>query len=431
MSNKYSLRGLRDKYLSPSLSLSYNQPLHLVRGNGQYLYDEAGREYLDAVNNIQHIGHCHPKVIEAATSQLKKLNTNTRYLDETVLNYAQSLTEKLPEGLDVCFFTNSGSESNDLALRIARHYTESVETIVLGGAYHGHAISLIEISPYKYNGTGGKGAPDHVYEVPMPDSFRGKYRGPKSGEKYVDEISKILDQLRNDQKQVSLFISEAIMGCGGQLILPPPFLKDAYQLVRESGGLNISDEVQIGFGRIGDHYWGFDSQGVVPDIVTMGKSMGNGHPLSAVVTTREIADRFNSGMEYFNSFGGNPVSSAIGHAVLNVIEEEKLQGNALKIGSLLSSMLTKLKQKHSLIGDVRGKGLFLGIELIRDQLSLEPASIEAGEIVNKMKEKGILMSTDGPDHNVIKIKPPMVFNEENAELLVNIFDEVLMKYEIK
>ena len=422
---KKSIYTLRKTHLSPSLSLSYNEPLHIVKGEGQYLYDADGCKYLDAVNNIQHVGHCHPKVVAAAQLQYEKLNTNTRYLDETIVNYAQKLTDKMPDGLDVCFFTNSGSEANDLALRIARHITQSKETIVLDAAYHGNLSSLIEISPYKHNGKGGSGAPDFVHTVPMPDPFRGKYKGKDSGTAYANEVQIAIDKIQESGKRVSVYIAESLMGCGGQLVLPKGFLKESFKKVREAGGLCIADEVQIGFGRMGDHFWGFETQGVIPDIVTMGKSMGNGHPISAVVTTRSIADAFNNGMEYFNSFGGNPVSCAVGHAVLNVIEDEKLQQHAMEVGDYLKSMLIELKEKHSIIGDVRGHGLFLGAELVRDLGSLEPAYKEAEQIVNSMKEKGILMSTDGPDHNVLKIKPPLVFNRENALCLIETLDEIL------
>jgi len=411
--------------LSPSLSLSYNEPLNIVKGKGQYIYDSDGIQYLDAVNNIQHVGHCHPKVVEAARLQNEKLNTNTRYLDETIINYAKDLTEKLPDGLEVCFFTNSGSEANDLALRIARHITQSKETIVLDAAYHGNLSSLIEISPYKHNGKGGSGAPDFVHTVPMPDPFRGKYRGKDSGTAYANEVQIILDKIQESGKLVSVFVAESLMGCGGQLVPPQGFLKESFQKVRKAGGLCISDEVQIGFGRMGDHFWGFETQAILPDIVTIGKSMGNGHPISAVVTTKAIAEEFNNGMEYFNSFGGNPVSCAVGHAVLNVIEEDELQQNAKDVGKYLKSLLNELKEKYSIIGDVRGHGLFLGIELVRDLESLDPADKEASQIVNSMKEKGILISTDGPDYNVLKIKPPLVLTRENALFLAETLEKIL------
>ena len=427
MYNHKKILELRKKYLSPSLSLSYEDPIHIVRGEGQYLYDAEGLRYLDAVNNIQHVGHCHPKVVSAAMEQNALLNTNTRYLDETIVRYAKLLTKKLPDGLDVCFFTNSGSESNDLALRIARCITGSKETIVLDGAYHGHLSSLIDISPYKHNAPGGEGPPDFVYSIPLPDSFRGIYRGDNCTADYVNEVKKVIYKINDSSKTLSAFFVEALMGCGGQIVLPEGFLKKSFELVRKSGGLCIADEVQIGFGRMGTDFWGFETCGVIPDIVTLGKSIGNGHPLSAVVTTKEIADQFNNGMEYFNSYGGNPVSCAIGEAVLDVIEDEGLQENAEIVGSYLIEELFKLQSKYTFIGQIRGQGLFIGIELISNTDTLKPNKTLAAKIVNQMKDAGILISIDGPDHNVLKIKPPMVFNLENAnELVINlktIFDK--------
>ena len=427
MSDRNRLQKLRKKYLSQSFSLSYNEPLHLVRGRGQYLYDSKGNEYLDAVNNIQHVGHSHPKVTEAANEQFKKLNTNTRYLDKTILDYARALTDKLPSNLNKCYFTNSGSESNDLALRIARNHSNSKETIVLEGAYHGHVTSLIEISPYKHDGPGGKGPPEYVHVVPMPDPFRGIYRGQSSGLKYAAEVKTILDEIRSDNKRVSAFIFEPILGCGGQIIPPNGFLSSSFKMVRDNNGVCIADEVQVGFGRMGESFWGFETQDIVPDIVTLGKSIGNGHPLSVVVTSEDLSNEFNNGMEYFNSFGGNPVSCAIGHAVLKIIEEEELQKNAFRVGNELKTLLNELKSVHDIIGDVRGKGLFLGIEIIRDLETLEPDKQVTHKIVNEMRNRKILLSSDGPDHNVIKIKPPMVFNSSNALFLVETLDKVLSK----
>ena len=425
MLNRNQLLELRKKYLSPSLSLSYDKPLHIVRAKGQFLYDSNGDRYLDAVNNIQHVGHCHPKVVSAASEQYGILNTNTRYLDETVISYAKDLTNYLPNGLTTCFFTNSGSESNDLALRLARTATDSKETIVLDGAYHGHVSSLIDISPYKHNSKGGSGPPSYVHTLPMPDSYRGKYRGDEALTGYIDELKNILYSIKKNGKNISAFVVESIMGCGGQLILPDGFLERAFELVRDEGGVCIADEVQIGFGRVGSKFWGFETANVQPDIVTMGKSMGNGHPLSVVVTKKQIADKFNNGMEYFNSFGGNPVSCAVGKAVLNVIEDEKLQQNAHKVGEYLLKELKRLQGEFPLIGQVRGMGLFIGIELIKEKSKLIPAHAEAEKVVNEMMRKRILLSTDGPDHNVIKIKPPMVFSTENADELVLNLSEVL------
>jgi 4-aminobutyrate aminotransferase-like enzyme len=424
MLNRRAIKDLRSRHLGPSLSLSYDKPLHIIRGVGQYLYDNDGKQYLDCINNIQHVGHCHPKVVAAAQKQYTKLNTNTRYLDEVIVNYAQNLTKTLPCGLDVCFFTNSGSEANDLAMRIARNYQQSKETIVLDGAYHGNLSSLIEISPYKHNGPGGSGTPDHVHVIPIPDPFRGQFRGERCAEQYANEVQKAIDRIQGRNRNSFTFISEALMGCGGQLILPVGFLQKSFELVKKAGGLCVADEVQIGFGRIGSHFWGFESESVVPDIITMGKSMGNGHPLSAVITTHEIADTFNNGMEYFNSFGGNPVSCAVGQAVLNVIRDEGLQAHAEHVGNYLLQKLLSLQNDHDIIGDVRGRGLFIGIELVRDY-ELTPAVNEAHTIMNSMKEKGFLLSTDGPDHNVIKIKPPMIFSKDNALEVVSKIDETI------
>ena len=429
MSGNSDIIQRRGKYLAPSLSLSYQEPLHIVRGDGQYLYDNNGKKYLDAVNNISHVGHCHPKVIEAANRQNKKLNTNTRYLHDSILDYAENLTSTLPDGLEVCYFTNSGSESNDLALRIARLYSNSSESIVLSNAYHGHTASLIDVSPYKFLGAGGKGKPHFVHVIPVPDKFRGEHKakGKSIGEYYIQLLKDIIKKIEQREKQLSLFIIEPVMGCGGQIMIPKSFMLEAFQIVNEAGGLCIVDEVQIGFGRLGSHFWGFQMSGVLPDIITIGKSIGNGHPLSVVITKKNIADAFNNGMEYFNSFGGNPVSCEIGQAVLDVIKEEELQENASSTGNHLLDGLKDIQNKYNIIGDVRGKGLFIGIELIKDMDNMIPAANEAEIVVNAMQKKGILISSDGPDHNVLKIKPPLVFNKKNANYFLECFEAVLSK----
>jgi 4-aminobutyrate aminotransferase-like enzyme len=261
----------------------------------------------------------------------------------------------------------------------------------------------------------------------MPDVYRGKYKrnDPQAGEQYALYVEEAIQEIQKNHSNLAGFICESLLGCGGQIVLPESYLKEAYQYVRNAGGVCIADEVQVGFGRVGTHFWGFEAQGVVPDIVTMGKPMGNGHPLAAVVTTPEIAASFNNGMEYFNTFGGNPVSCAIGLAVLDVIAEEDLQENALQVGTHLMDGISTLMEKHALIGDVRGLGLFVGIELVLDHETLDPAPEQASYIANRMRERGILLSTDGPFHNVLKIKPPMVFTEENADFLVAVMDEIL------
>jgi len=417
----------RNKYLAPSFSVSYDSPLHIVRGRGQYLYDSNGKKYLDAVNNISHVGHCHPKVIEAANNQNKELNTNTRYLHDSILDYAQNLTHTLPDGLGVCYFTNSGSESNDLALRIARLYNDSYESIVLSGAYHGHTSALIDISPYKFLGSGGKGKPDYVHVIPMPDMYRGEHKMADATpeEYYIDLVKKTITKIKKKSQQLAFFIVEPIMGCGGQIIIPSSFMRETFKIVKEAGGLFIVDEVQIGFGRLGSHFWGFEMSGIIPDIITLGKSIGNGHPLSVVITKKNIAQAFNNGMEYFNSFGGNPVSCEVGQAVLDIIKQEELQKNAHETGAYLLDGLKGIQNKYNIIGDVRGRGLFIGIELIKNFDKMVPAPDETELVVNQMKQKGILISSDGPDHNVLKIKPPLVFNRNNADYFLESFEAVM------
>jgi 4-aminobutyrate aminotransferase-like enzyme len=398
-----------------------------VKGYRQYLYDDEGRAYLDAVNNVAHVGHCHPRVVQAAREQMAVLNTNTRYLHENIARLAERLCATMPDPLSVCFFVCSGSEANELALRLAHTHTKGTEIICVDGAYHGNTTSLIDISPYKFDGPGGRGASSHVHKVIMPDVYRGPYKADDegAGKKYAGEVGEGIEQIQRSGKRLSAFICESALGCGGQIILPDGYLKDAHRHIREAGGVYIADEVQTGLGRVGSHFWAFEIQGVVPDIVTIGKPLGNGHPVAAVVTTPEIAASFDNGMEYFNSFGGNPVSSAVGLAVLDVIQEESLQDNALKVGAHLKAALEALKSKHQLIGDVRGSGLFVGVELVLDRETLAPAAKQAAYIAERTKDSGVLISTDGPLHNVLKIKPPMVFSTENADELVSRLEETL------
>ena len=374
------------------------------------------------MNNISHVGHCHPAVIQATHAQNQLLNTNTRYLHDNIIELAEKLTATLPESLSVCHFVNSGSEANELALRMAAAVTGNNNTIVLDHAYHGNTSSLINISPYKFNGKGGNGKPDYVQVVPVPDLIRGEFNDPKTaGNQYAGKVhNAIIKQIRG-----STFIVESLLGCGGQILLPQGFLEESFKLVRAAGGICISDEVQVGLGRVGFHFWGFELQNVIPDIITIGKPLGNGHPIAAVVTTPDIAATFNNGMEYFNSFGGNPVSCAIALSVMNVIEKDKLQQNALDVGNYLLAELNLLKEKFKLIGDVRGKGLFIGVELVENRKTLNPSPEKAQFITNQMKEVGILISTDGPYNNVLKFKPPMVFSRENAQQVIQSLEQKL------
>ena len=418
---------VRREHIGRSLSISYKKPLKIVRGFMKYLYDETGRAFLDGVNNVPHVGHSHPRVVEAVQRQMAVLNTNSRYLHDNLARFAERLTAKCPPPLSVCFIVNSGSEANDLALRMARQYTNRYDMIVVDGAYHGHLTSLIEISPYKFAGKGGAGRPKHTQVVPVPDLFQGAYRygDRNAGVHYAADVDKAIEAIRSEGREPAGYIAESLLSCGGQIVLPDGYLAEVYRRVRAAGGVCIADEVQVGFGRVGTHFWGFETQGVVPDIVTMGKPIGNGFPLAAVVTTPQIADAFANGMEYFNTYGGNPVACAAGLAVLDVIAEEGLQRNALETGNYLQAGLERLKEKNPVIGDVRGRGLFIGFELVTDRLTQGRGTAQAAYIAERMREEGILVSTDGPHKNVIKIKPPICFAKSEADLFLATLETIL------
>ena len=417
----------RRAMLGRNLSVSYERPLKIVRGWMQHLYDETGRAYLDVYNNVPLVGHSHPRVARAAQEQLALLNTNTRYLHDNVNRYAQRLTALLPEPLRVCYFVNSGSEANELALRLVRAHTGREDVIVLDHAYHGHTTTLIDISPYKFNGPGGNGRKPWVHVAPLPDDYRGEYRrdDPSAGKKYAAQLAQILEQLKKDGRSAAAFIAETLPSVGGQIVFPPGYLAEAYRHLRASGVVCIADEVQVGFGRLGTHFWGFETQGAVPDIVVLGKPIGNGFPLAAVITTREIAASFANGMEFFSTFGGNPVACAAGLAVLDVLRDERLRENAFTVGKQLIGALREVQQCHALIGDVRGAGLFLGLDLVRNRETREPAPLQASYVVNRLQECGVLAGTDGPHHNVIKLRPPLVFSAADAEFFVRTLESVL------
>ena len=417
---------LRRQLLNPTLSVSYREPLKIVRGEGVWLYDQDGQGYLDMVNNVCHVGHCHPRVVAAGQAQMAQLNTNTRYLHDNIVEYALHLTATLPEPLSVVFLTNSGTEANDLALRLAQAHTKAQGVIVVDHAYHGHSPSMIELSPYKFDGKGGQGRRPHVGVVAMPDTYRGRFRETsEAGRQYGRQLPAAIADLRQHGIAPAAFYCESLLGCGGQIVLPEGYLAEAYAAVRAAGGVCLADEVQVGFGRAGEHFWAFEHQGVVPDIVTLGKPIGNGHPMGAVVTTPEIAASFVSGMEYFNTFAGNPVSCAIALAVLEVIDDEQLQENARRVGDFLMAGLRGLQQRHECIGDVRGRGLFIGAELVGDRAARTPDRPRAKAIVEAMKARHVLLSTEGPDDNVLKIKPPIVFSQANAEEFLDKLDQVL------
>ncbi|MEO6682983.1 MAG: aminotransferase class III-fold pyridoxal phosphate-dependent enzyme [Ginsengibacter sp.] len=417
----------RSVHIGKNLSISYSRPLKIVKGALQYLYDDKGNTFVDCVNNVSHVGHCHPTVVRAMQKQIATLNTNTRYLSDHLVDYAKALTATLPKKLSVCYFTNSGSEANDLAIRIARHFTKQKDVVVLDHAYHGTSTLALELSPYKFDGKGGFEQKPYIHKAVSPDLYRGEfqYQDKDAGKKYAQDVKRVLENMKEQGTGVAAFICETLLGVGGQIPLPKNYLKQVYAYVREAGGLCIADEVQVGFGRVGEKFWGFELQDVEPDIVVLGKPIGNGHPLAAVIVTEEIADHFNNGMEYFNTFGGNPVSMVTGLSVLDVIQDEKLQEHALETGNYLMDLLKNLSEKCSLIGDVRGHGLFVGAEFVKDRISKEPAVEEINRVIEKMKEKGFLLSTDGPLNNVLKIKPPLVFNKKNAEEMVRALGVVL------
>ena len=337
------------------------------------------------------------------------------------------MLEHFPPELCVVYLTNSGSEANELALRMARNYSGRYDMIALKVGYHGNTGAVIDVSSYKFDGKGGRGAPPTTHIVPMPDTYRGAYRenDAEAGRKYAAHVKAAIEKLAAEGRQIAGFIGETILSCGGQIAPPSGYLREVYHYIHAAGGLCIADEVQTGFGRVGSHFWSFEMQGVIPDIVTMGKPIGNGHPLAAVVTTRTIADAFANGMEYFNTFGGNPVSCAAGRAVLAALREEGLQENALRTGNYLSRCLSDLQKRHPIIGEVRGSGFFQGIELTTDPESRKPATAQASYLANRMRAHGILMSTDGPFGNVMKIKPPMCFDRKNADFLVDTLEKTL------
>ena len=419
----------RERFCS-SLSISYDDPLEIVKGRGATLFAADGRAYLDAVNNVPHVGHCHERVVRAGQTQMGMLNTNTRYLNRALHRYADKLRDRLPEHLDVVYFVSSGSEANELALRLARSAAGgSPDVLVQEHGYHGHTGATVARSHYKFAGRGGFEPPEDVHVTPIPDPYRGLHRGARSdedcGAAYAAEVQRVLDRLQDSGRRPAAFLAEAIIGCGGQVVPPAGYLRRAFEAVRAAGGLAIADEVQVGFGRVGTHFWAFDEQGAVPDIVTMGKPMGNGHPIAAVATTRDIANSFANGMEFFATFGGNNVSIAIGEAVLDVIEDEGLMENALRRGGQFFAAMEEIRADVPCVGDVRGRGLYLGVDLVRDRETREPWPEAARYVANRMRHEGILISTDGPAHNVLKIKPPIVIREDEMARLTRGLGETL------
>lgn len=412
----------RNRLLGSAYRLFYKEPVHIVRGEGVWLFDSAGKRYLDMYNNVPHVGHCHPRVVEALTRQVAKLNTHTRYLHENVLDFAERLTGKFPDELDTAMFSCTGSEANELALRIARSVTGGTGLIVADFAYHGNTKAIYEISTEDIPAAK---VPDYVVTVPTPDVYRGAFRGPDAAERYASCVHDALALLESRGIKPAAFIVDTIISSGGVVATPPGYLKAVAATVREAGALFIADEVQPGFGRTGHHFWGYQVDDFVPDIVTMGKPMGNGHPLAATVTRRALVETFSKDAHYFNTFGGNPVSCAAGLAVLDVIEEEGLQDNALKTGLYLKDGLSNLANRFEAIGDIRGDGLFKAIELVADREERTPANTLAADVVEGLRRNGVLAGRIGTDNNIVKLRPPMVFSREDADYFLQKFAEVL------
>jgi alanine-glyoxylate transaminase/(R)-3-amino-2-methylpropionate-pyruvate transaminase len=417
---------LRKAHVNPAIFHYYKEPLMIVEGRGQYVWDEKGRRYLDGFAGIVtvSVGHCHPHVVAAAKAQHDLLqHTTTIYLHPNLSEYAAALAAKMPGDLKVCYFVNSGSEANDLAVLMARAFTGNFDLIALRNGYHGgnaSGMALTAHSTWKFNVPHSFG----VHHALAPDRFRGPwgYDDADAGKKYAADVRDLIGFATSGK--VAGFIAESIQGVGGAVVFPDGYLRDAYATVRAAGGVCIADEVQVGFGRTGTHYWGFETQGVVPDIVTMAKGIGNGAPIGAVVTTPQIAQALTSRI-HFNTFGGNPVSCAIGKAVLEVIDREGLQANSLAVGDHLLAGFRKLQEKHPLIGDVRGRGLMLGVELVKDRKTKEPAKAECAAVFERARELGLLIGKGGLHGNTLRIKPPMCLSRADADFLLEVLDVAL------
>jgi len=414
----------RAQLLGKAYRLFYSEPVHIVRGEGVWLFDANGEQYLDVYNNVAHVGHCHPRVVSALERQIRTLNTHTRYVHEGVLDYAEKLVDRFPEPLRMAMFACTGTEANELALRIARAFSGGTGVIATENAYHGNSWAIAQISSSYVS---HEAREPNVVTVPAPDVYRGLYRegDAEAGAKFALHIAEAIATLQARGIQLAAFIADTIFSSDGLPNVPQDYLRLALESVHDAGGVFIADEVQPGFGRTGSTFWGFERHGVVPDIVTMGKPMGNGHPVSGVVTNPEVLNEFENKARYFNTFGGNPVSCAAANAVLDVIEEESLQSHAAEVGHYFKSQLESLATGYDCIGEVRGSGLFLGLDIVSDRHNRTPDGRQATRIVDGLRKRGVLVGSTGPHGNVIKLRPPMIFDRDHVDIVLQRLDETL------
>lgn len=417
----------RARLFAPNLRLSYDEPVMLVRGWKHHLFDVWGRPYLDAYNNVPHVGHAHPRIQAVAADQLTRLNSNTRYLHPAQVEFAEKLRSKLPDPLSVCFFVNSGTEANELALRLARAHTGGRDMVTPDHGYHGNTTGAIDISAYKFNAPGGVGRPDWVQLIDVADDYRGRFRrdDPERGAKYAALVDPALDAIAARGGRLAGFIAETYPSVGGQILPPPGYLSGVYARVRAAGGVCIADEVQTGLGRLGSHYFAFEEQGVVPDVVVLGKPIGNGHPLGVVITTPEIAQSFARGPEFFSTFGGSILSCRVGKEVLDIVDEEGLMANAATQGDALIEGLQALQARYPVIGDVRGRGLFIGVDLVHDCDMRTPATEVVARLKNRLRARRVLVGTEGPKDNILKVRPPICIDAEGVACFLDHFQQVL------
>ncbi|CAD5226508.1 unnamed protein product [Bursaphelenchus xylophilus] len=431
----------RKQCIGSKVDVFYGKDPFLVSmGKGQYLFDENGRQFLDCISNVQHVGHCNPKVASRVYEQMLTTNCNIRFLSNKLTDAAKAILATLPSELDTVLFVNSGSEANDLALRLARDYTKNTDVVCMDHAYHGHLISTMQISPYKFDHGSSIPKPEWVHVTATPDVYRGKYRLNdldlsneeklvEMGTMYANDLRKMVEsEVKSQGRTVSAYIAEALQSCGGQIIPPKGYMSKVAKIIRSNGGVMIIDEVQTGFGRVGQKFWAHQLQDdtFVPDILTMGKPMGNGFPVAAVVTRKEIADCLGGEVGYFNTFGGNPVSCSAVLAVMEVLKEENLLRHSEEMGTHFEEQLGKLKEKHQCIGDIRGVGMFWGLDLVLHRESRLPATELAVDLCFKLREEyGVLLNADGPHTNILKFKPPLCFNKDDLEFAVSSLDKAL------